>query len=210
MPDSTKDPEAPDAERRQVLDTLSTTAMTAGLAGGYGAFALIAGRFLYPAKPDERQWQFVTETKRMAIGDSLLFEVPAGETVNVTRQARNGDASDFIALSSTCPHLGCQVHWESHNDRYFCPCHNGTFDAEGRGTGGPPGDAGQSLPRYPLKVDKGLLFIEVPVLRLAADDSTETPRPVVARADLPAPGLSQPGHDLCLTPCGNSDRSRRS
>ncbi|MBI4577262.1 MAG: Rieske 2Fe-2S domain-containing protein, partial [Planctomycetes bacterium] len=74
-----------------------------------------------------------------------------------------GAVEDFLALSSTCPHLGCRVHWEVQNRRFFCPCHNGSFDAAGRATGGPPAEAGQSLPRYALRLEGGLLFIELPV-----------------------------------------------
>ena len=189
-----RDPVHPDADgpdRRKFLATASTAAMSAGLAGGYGAFGLIAGRFLYPARPGERQWQFVAEVGRLAAGESLLYRGPSGETINVTRQGQAGGASDFIALSSTCPHLGCQVHWEAQNDQYFCPCHNGTFDAQGVGTGGPPGDAGMELPRYPLKVDGGLLFIEVPAAQLADGD---------AEGEVldGAPGIQGPGHDPCL------------
>ncbi len=199
MADLKRDPdsagEKPNPERRQFL---SNAAMTAGLAGGYGAFALIAGRFLYPAKPDARQWQFVSEVDGFEVGHSLSYLGPAGESINITRKHDSGDIDDFIALSSICPHLGCQVHWEAQNERYFCPCHNGIFDPDGRGTGGPPGDAGQSLPRYPLKIEKGLLFIEVPISRLASKNEK----------DLSRPGLSQPGHDLCLT--AGCERSRRS
>ena len=193
------DSPAASPDRRRFLTTASTVAMSAGLAGGYGAFGLIAGRFLYPARPEDLQWQFVAETDRLAKGDSLLYRGPSGETINVTRQGNTGDASDFIALSSTCPHLGCQVHWEAQNDRYFCPCHNGTFDPVGLGTGGPPGDAGMSLPRYPLKVEAGLLYIEVPLSQLAETGE------VVERG----PGISGPGHDPCLS-CGPaSPRSGR-
>ena len=193
----TVDDREPDAaeeagpDRRRFLTTASSVAMGAGLAGGYGAFGLVAGRFLYPARPDERQWQFVTETGRLAVGQSLLYRGPSGETINVTCQGGAGTADDFIALSSTCPHLGCQVHWEEQNERYFCPCHNGTFDPQGVGTGGPPGDAGMSLPRYPLKVEGGLLFIEVPVGQLAA---TAAEGGVLEEP----PTRSRPGHDPCL------------
>ncbi len=178
-------------DRRRFLTTASSVAMGAGLAGGYGAFGAIAGRFLYPARPGDRQWQFVIETGRLSLGDSVLYRGPSGETINVTRQAEGGDEADFIALSSTCPHLGCQVHWEGQNNRYFCPCHNGTFDPAGVGTGGPPGDAGMALPRYPLKIDGGLLFIEVPTAQLA-DASAQGE--VIDRA----PGVHGPGHDPCL------------
>ncbi len=196
----TRDPSASDPDRRKFLTTASTAAMSAGLVGGYGAFGLIAGRFLYPARPGDRQWQFVAEQASLETGDSLLYRGPAGETINVTRQGSAGGAEDFIALSSTCPHLGCQVHWEAQNNHYFCPCHNGTFDAQGVGTGGPPGDANMELPRYPLKVEDGLLFIEVPVAQLAKDADGE----VLEQA----PGIQGPGHDPCLA-CGREDRFSR-
>ena len=180
--------EEPDPKRRAFL---SNAAMAAGLAGGYGTFALISGRFLYPARDADRAWQFVIEENRLAIGDSIRYQIPGGGTVNITRKERNGDAGDFIALSSTCPHLGCQVHWEAQNNRYFCPCHNGVFDPDGVGTGGPPGDAGQSLPRYDLRVEQGMLFIEVRTDLLAAAGD---------EGGLVDDGgrIEGPGHDPCL------------
>lgn len=135
---------------------------------GYGSFAAMAGRYLYPARPRETGWMFVVEVGRMKLGDSVTFQIPAGERVVVTRQGSAGTVQDFIALSSTCPHLGCQVHWESQNQRFFCPCHNGTFNPSGKATGGPPGEAGQSLPVYPLRIENSLLFIEVPLESLAS------------------------------------------
>ena len=166
--------------------------MTAGLAGSYGAFGLIAGRFLYPARPRAMQWQFVAEAETLAPGDSIVYRTGSGETISITRQGDRGDVSDFIALSSVCPHLGCQVNWQAQNNRYFCPCHNGTFDPSGVATGGPPGDAGQTLPRYDLKIGRGLLYIEVPATRLASADSGGE-----VLAEKP---VSKPGHDPCLEP----------
>lgn len=179
-------------ERRELLTKASSAVMAAGLIGGYGALAAIAGRFLYPAGPTKRQWMYVTEVDQMAVGDSLLFRGPGGETVNVARQSREGKDADFIALSSTCPHLGCQVHWEGHNERFFCPCHNGAFDPSGKGISGPPGDAGMALPRYPLRVDRGLLYIELPVESLAIADAGE----VIEEVE----GIHAAGHDPCLSP----------
>jgi nitrite reductase/ring-hydroxylating ferredoxin subunit len=186
-------------ERRGFISKASNLAMLAGLVGGYGAFALIAGRFLYPARPRDRSWMFVTEVDRIKPGESLLYRTPAGETVNVTRQGSAAGAEDFVALSSVCPHLGCQVFWEAQNDRYFCPCHNGTFDADGRGTGGPPGDAGQSLSRYELNVEGGLLYINVPIGSIAE-------RRRAGRVVRRAAGPHGPGHDPCLSPVAESPR----
>jgi nitrite reductase/ring-hydroxylating ferredoxin subunit len=177
--------------------------MVAGLAGGYGAFGAIAGRYLYPARPDDGMWQFVADLGRLAVGASLLYRTPAGATVNITRRGDSGTAEDFIALSSTCPHLGCQVHWQGPENRYFCPCHNGTFDAAGVGTGGPPGDSGQSLPRYPLRVNGNLLFILVPTARLVdAGPDTESGGKILDAAAC----ASAPGHDPCLSPLARGDR----
>jgi Rieske Fe-S protein len=145
---------------------LVTALMGGGLVAAYGTFAGFAGRYLLPARPASKAWLFVQDLRSLKSGDSMVYRTPAGATVAVARVAANGTAEDFLALSSTCPHLGCQVHWEGANRRFFCPCHNGAFDPSGKGISGPPADSGQSLLRYPLKVENGLLYIEVPVERL--------------------------------------------
>ena len=109
----------------------------------------------------------------MKIGNSLAYTAPSGASIVVARQGDGETAEDFIALSSTCPHLGCQVHWEALNERFFCPCHNGAFDANGQPTEGPPAAANQQLQRFPLKVDSGLLFIEVPVKSIVDEGEME-------------------------------------
>ena len=143
---------------------LSLVTMALGLTGGYGAFVAMAARFLYPAKPAERRWMFVARLGELAHGGSVLFSAPNGQAVSVTRLALGGTVEDFIALSSICPHLGCKVHWETQNQRFFCPCHNGAFDLQGQATSGPPFDSHQNLARFPLKVENDNLFIEVPVV----------------------------------------------
>ncbi|MAG55819.1 MAG: hypothetical protein CMJ83_05975 [Planctomycetes bacterium] len=172
-------------ERRSFLSRVSGVAMIGGLVSGYGAFVHIAGRFLYPARKPEARWLYVARVADVAPGTALAFQTPGGSRITV---ARRGD--DFIALSSICPHLGCQVRWEAQHERFFCPCHNGVFDATGKGTGGPPKDADQSLSTFPLKVDRGLLYIGLTeeVAELDDDVLREDSR------DAP-PG---PGHDPCL------------
>lgn len=152
--------------RRAFLETASSLAMAGGLVAGYGTFVAYAGRYLYPARGELKAWLYVAQADSIEVGQSLGYRTPTGATVVIARKE-----TEFIALSSTCPHLGCQVRWEAHNSRFFCPCHNGVFTPEGKGIGGPPGEAGQSLGRYPLKVENGLLFIEVPVVRVVADSA---------------------------------------
>jgi Rieske Fe-S protein len=166
-PDAQADSVGAGTPRRSFLARAASGVMLLGLALGYGAFAAIIGRFLYPRRTAGGNWQFVADLASIAVGQSLSYQSPAGQQVAITRLGETGDATDFIALSSVCPHLGCQVHWEGHNNRFFCPCHNGAFDSRGTATAGPPYDAGQSLSQYPLKVENGLLFIDSPTEQLA-------------------------------------------
>ena len=205
MPDEAKpDAQSPaeDPDRRGFIKNASRVAMTAGIVGGYGGFAAIAGRYLYPSRTGEVMWQFVSEVAGIDVGETIRYRGPSGETINITRMAREGDSDDFIALSSTCPHLGCQVRWEAQNDRFFCPCHNGVFDPSGVATSGPPGEAGQSLPRYELKVEGDLLKIAVPPPQFAETDGEPSHQAGIIEDEEP---ISGPGHDPCLG-CGDGGR----
>lgn len=189
-------PDAPGAsqEDRRSIVSASTAAMAAGLAASYGFFAYIAARFLYPSRSARRQWMFVAKVADVVQGTSIAFRTPAGETVTIARRKSTGATSDFIALSSTCPHLGCKVRWEAHNNRFFCPCHNGVFTPEGKAIAGPPADAGQSLSSFPLEIRNGLLYIQVPTEVLVGDAGGDAG--VIEEPEGP-PG---PGHDPCLFP----------
>ncbi len=179
---------APNDARRGFGARVASWAMVGGLLAGYGAFAAIAGRFLYPARGAHKGWMFVGDLETFQPGQSLIYRTPGGAPVSIARVGSKGTAEDFIALSSTCPHLGCQVHWEGQKNRFFCPCHNGVFDPTGKATEGPPAEAGQSLPRFPLEVRNGLLFIEVKLEELTLGEGHLEPEG----------GPPGPGHDPCL------------
>ena len=176
----------PDSERREFISTASTVVMAGGMLAGYGTFFAMAGRYVFPT-PSETPWLFVTQADRVAPGESLSFESPTGVKVTVARRSgdsvniRPAETEDFIALSSICPHLGCRVHWELQNKRFFCPCHNGVFDPEGKAVSGPPQAAGQELSRYPLKIEDGLLYISMRIDSVGssahASRSQEAPLP---------------------------------
>lgn len=188
---------APADTRRRLLARLPLAAMMAGLVASYGTLLAYFARFLFPARARREEWLYVARVAGVERGHTVLYKTPAGETVNITRRGVAGTAEDFVALSSVCPHLGCQVHWEPHNDRYFCPCHNGVFTPEGRAIAGPPAEAGQSLSAYPLNVSDGLLYIQVPTDRLLTGARAELRGRRGAVVEL-ADGRSGPGHDPCL------------
>jgi cytochrome b6-f complex iron-sulfur subunit len=149
------------APRRDFLLLVSSITMGGGLLASYGTFVAMAGRYLY-SDDEESDWQFVALTREVKLGEARQYITPAGGKVVIARQSEGETAEAFAALSSTCPHLGCQVHWEPQNKRFFCPCHNGAFDPDGKAIAGPPAQARQSLIRFELKVDNGLLYVRVP------------------------------------------------
>jgi len=147
-------------DRRSMLSSLF---MAGGLTAGYGCWLAYAARFFVPGETLPKSWLYVAKVHEISKGSSIHYTSPAGETVIVTRLGDSGEVDDFIALSNVCPHLGCRVHWDSLQDRFICPCHNGQFDRTGLPLAGPPKQANQRLKRYPLKIEKGLLFIYVPI-----------------------------------------------
>ncbi|MCA9059501.1 MAG: ubiquinol-cytochrome c reductase iron-sulfur subunit [Planctomycetaceae bacterium] len=161
MPAADEKEKSAGSPRRSFLSRVSSLFMAGGLLSGYGMLAAFAGRFLYPHRLEDRVWQYLTDLKSFQNGGSMNWTAPAGNKVVVSRIGDHGTAADFIALSSVCPHLGCAVHWEASQNRFFCPCHNGAFDPGGKPLSGPVKDANQSLATYPLKVERNLLFIEV-------------------------------------------------
>jgi menaquinol-cytochrome c reductase iron-sulfur subunit len=64
------------------------------------------------------------------------------ETTRVGRAVwvrRNGTGDEaFTILSPLCPHLGCPINWSSGQSQFVCPCHGGTFNANGKVIAGPP------------------------------------------------------------------------
>ena len=70
------------------------------------------------------------------------------------------DESDgFIALSSTCPHEGCDVTSYS-NGRVICPCHGSQFDKTGLPRSGPAVGMGV-LRSYPTSFDAAAQTVTV-------------------------------------------------
>jgi nitrite reductase/ring-hydroxylating ferredoxin subunit len=166
--------------------------MGGALVAAYGSVAAVAGRYLFPARPASKRWIYVARVASLQRGQALPWRTPSGERVSIARVGEGASSADFIALSSTCPHLGCQVRYESQHARFFCPCHNGVFTPEGKAIAGPPAESGLSLGRYPLKVESGLLYMEVP-LESVSGSQTAALEPLEADAS-----PRGPGHDPCL------------
>jgi len=59
---------------------------------------------------------------------------------------------DVRAVSATCTHLGCQVHWDKKDSKFRCPCHGGVYDPTGKVLEGPPP---RPLDSLEARVDSG-------------------------------------------------------
>ena len=154
--------------RRTFFSTCGDLAMVGGLAASYGTLGFCALQFLTPDTKDPNlDWQFVATIKSLEGTDSLEYTASSGVKIVIARAVDVAETG-FLALSSVCPHLGCQVFWEAAKDRFFCPCHNGVFDSSGTATAGPPADANQSLTQYPTKIANEALYVFAPLKTVTA------------------------------------------
>jgi Rieske Fe-S protein len=154
--------EKPALPRRNFLSTI-TLGIGALIAAGFGvpAIAYVIGPAL--KKAPEGEWIPLGSTGKVEVGTPTLFNVAVerktGWIVNqekVSVYVLTPDGRDFIAMSNICTHLGCRVRWIADKGSFFCPCHNGVFDAQGTVLSGPPP---RPLDRYEVKVEGDQLYI---------------------------------------------------
>lgn len=69
-----------------------------------------------------------------------------GATIGAYRDAQG----EVHAVSLTCTHLGCTVHWNDAEQSWDCPCHGSRFSTDGHVLNGP---ASKNLDR--LEIDFG-------------------------------------------------------
>lgn len=48
------------------------------------------------------------------------------------------DEGEFKAFFGACTHLNCLVAWQPATKQFFCACHDGFFDRNGKNVAGPP------------------------------------------------------------------------
>jgi Rieske Fe-S protein len=70
------------------------------------------------------------------VGETYLFRYPTDADPAVV--LRLGE-TEVVAFSQKCTHLGCVVYFQADEDRWHCPCHEGSFETRtGVVLAGPP------------------------------------------------------------------------
>lgn len=134
-----------------------------GVGFGVPAIVYVVGPAL---KAQQTQsWMRLGPTSKVELGTPTLFTITVntqtGWIVNeeeISVYVLTNDARTYIAMSNICTHLGCRIRWIAEQNHFFCPCHNGIFDASGNVISGPPP---RPLNRFDVKVENDQLFVLV-------------------------------------------------
>lgn len=148
-------------DRRSALAKIVTGAL-----GFIGAgLAALCGLVAWPkAAGKSRQWRRAAS----------IFDLPPNQPMpaDLVDRAADGwyattkqqvvfidrEGQGYRALSGTCQHLGCRVHFDVSKQQYLCPCHGGVYDRLGRVVAGPPP---RPLERLNVRVNEKTSDIEV-------------------------------------------------
>jgi menaquinol-cytochrome c reductase iron-sulfur subunit len=124
----------------------------------------VLGFILSPlARKSRKEWVPVLDAAELAVGEtkeaSFVVQVRDGYAVHDRKYTvfLRRTAEGVVAFDPSCTHLGCRVRFQESKQRYFCPCHGGVFDADGKVVSGPPP---RPLETHPVKVDKGRIWVE--------------------------------------------------
>jgi cytochrome b6-f complex iron-sulfur subunit len=114
--------------RRDFIGRIVTGALVAAAA----PFAWLAARYLGPVRTTPTlvtlpAWDLPDP------GASMPLKVGTLDVLLVRRSDRS-----LVAFNLLCTHMACTVAWKPERGVFHCPCHNGSFSAEGEVLDGPP------------------------------------------------------------------------
>lgn len=142
---------SPAGRREFVANVIMTVAGFLGL-GGLGARFL---QYLYPMVPPEQVVEVPAGPRdQVSPGAGVVRALPSGQIALVDV------GGELRAFSAVCTHLGCIVRFEPEMNHLYCACHGGMFDRDGQVVGGPPP---RPLPRYPVEVREGQVYVKIKV-----------------------------------------------
>ncbi len=170
MPDKTQH----DPSRGEFLAWLSGAFVFLGVL--FNAIPLVGALVAKPFGAAAEQFVRVGPTSALKVGapTSLTFvdvqqDAYLHQTVGRNVWAVKQPTGDIVVFSPICPHLGCQVAWETANNRFLCPCHTSIFNVEGKLLSGP---SPRDLDVLPSKVVDGELLVMWQQFKLTTPEKT--------------------------------------
>jgi len=137
-------------DRRDFLTwLLGGSLLVSTLAVAWSIIKFIAPPKSAPSSPAEAQLVASVDELPKGAGKEVIF---GNKSVWVIQDKRG----NYKALSAICTHLGCIAGWQQDKQIFFCPCHAGVFDDNGRVISGPPP---RPLPEYNLQIKDGKIYI---------------------------------------------------
>lgn len=119
-------------------------------------FTFLTVNLLKPSK-ELKKSNLNTSLKVIGNVDDFPINSVTPDRVNKLFIKRGSDGS-FLALSLTCPHLGCSVIWEESKDQFICPCHSSAFDKLGNVINSP---APRAMDYFPVIIEEGKVKVDI-------------------------------------------------
>jgi menaquinol-cytochrome c reductase iron-sulfur subunit len=128
------------------------------------------------------------EVTTQEIADRLVPGVPESFTITGTRKDAwntlenqtigsvflvRDEAGKLRAFQSKCPHQGCDVSYLATEKRFFCPCHNANFQADGARVKGDEGPVCRDLDSLDVEVRDGAVWVDYKTFRTGIDHRVE-------------------------------------
>jgi Rieske Fe-S protein len=135
--------------RRSFLNTLLGGWLASFLFGV--TYAL--GRFAYPTLGKEPDFVVLNAAEYMDILPNTTKAFAWGGKLGlIFKRADN----KVVALKGVCSHMECNVVYKPESRRFYCPCHKGWFDENGKNVEGPPP---KPLEFFEYRIEAGKLIV---------------------------------------------------
>lgn len=155
-------PEFPDYSEEEGTSSVGRRAfirLGIGAAGAGYAAAIGYPIYAYLSTPAQRaaQMSAVTETtldgaEQLPAGSAMMFKFGTKPAMLIHHQD-----GTWVALDAVCTHLGCTVQYQPDQNRIFCACHSGVYDARtGVNVSGPPP---KPLAAFRVEVQDGRVLV---------------------------------------------------
>jgi cytochrome b6-f complex iron-sulfur subunit len=136
-------------DRRKLLKSI---AVFVPFGSAFAGFIGIGIRFITPVKREIERRIFTIHLDELQLNSTRQFRDLRGKDLLLVRTAER----EVKAISTTCTHLGCSVYWQQDKNQFYCPCHQGVFDKNGRVISGPPP---RPLDSYRVELEGDNVFI---------------------------------------------------